>query len=301
MPPLSEDEIDDILYFARTNDLEQLRETLVDIRSRRSEASDADVFRMAVDPGSGNTALHLAAANGHVGMCLYCICIDISRRAVKEIVGGGKSQRDDTQYLIFIWDECSDISKTVLTFFLLLKIVFLFLSPDMMKFILSTTAQTEQQQQHPNPDPDRLSSSSPSSSSSSSSSLPHLLPTLKNASGNTPLHWASLNGHTEGVRLLVEHGADSSILNDAGHDAVFEAERNEHGDVVRLLLGAGGKDCGGVEREVVEGVGDGVEEMEGVVEGDDGRDGSGLGARKEAQGQGQSRGIGGVDDGVEKG
>ncbi|KAJ5831882.1 hypothetical protein N7474_000193 [Penicillium riverlandense] len=47
----------------------------------------------------------------------------------------------------------------------------------------------------------------------------------RNYSGNTPLHWAALNTHLECVKALVEAGADIAVKNDAGHDAVFLAER----------------------------------------------------------------------------
>ncbi|KAE8352751.1 hypothetical protein BDV28DRAFT_120423 [Aspergillus coremiiformis] len=47
----------------------------------------------------------------------------------------------------------------------------------------------------------------------------------RNHSGNTALHWAALNTHLECVKALVEAGADISITNDAGLDAVFLAER----------------------------------------------------------------------------
>ncbi|KAJ5405999.1 hypothetical protein N7465_007283 [Penicillium sp. CMV-2018d] len=47
----------------------------------------------------------------------------------------------------------------------------------------------------------------------------------RNNSGNTPLHWAALNAHLECVKALVEAGADLDVKNDAGHDAVFLAER----------------------------------------------------------------------------
>lgn len=59
-----------------------------------------------------------------------------------------------------------------------------------------------------------------------------------NDAGNTALHWAALNGHLESVKLLVESGADVTIINKAGHDAVFEAEINDRNDVVDWLLGA---------------------------------------------------------------
>ncbi|THD00414.1 hypothetical protein EYZ11_000141 [Aspergillus tanneri] len=47
----------------------------------------------------------------------------------------------------------------------------------------------------------------------------------KNHSGNTPLHWAALNTHLECVKVLVDAGADITLTNDAGLDAVFLAER----------------------------------------------------------------------------
>ncbi|KAH0563192.1 hypothetical protein GP486_002238 [Trichoglossum hirsutum] len=58
----------------------------------------------------------------------------------------------------------------------------------------------------------------------------------RNSSGNTPLHWASLNGHLPVVKLLFEAGADPTMLNDAGHDAIYEAEINGKEEVVAYLL-----------------------------------------------------------------
>lgn len=58
-----------------------------------------------------------------------------------------------------------------------------------------------------------------------------------NEAGNTPLHWAALNGHLESVKLLVNSGADVTLVNRAGHDAVYEAEINDKNDVVDWLLG----------------------------------------------------------------
>jgi hypothetical protein len=59
-----------------------------------------------------------------------------------------------------------------------------------------------------------------------------------NDAGNTPLHWAAVNGHLESVKLLIQSGADVTIINRAGHDAVFEAEINDKKEVVDWLLGA---------------------------------------------------------------
>lgn len=40
------------------------------------------------------------------------------------------------------------------------------------------------------------------------------------------------------MKLLVQSGADVTIINKAGHDAVFEAEINDKKEVVEWLLGA---------------------------------------------------------------
>lgn len=64
----------------------------------------------------------------------------------------------------------------------------------------------------------------------------------RNNSGNTPLHWAALNTHLECVKALVEAGADLDIKNDAGHDAVFLAERTAWAAVEEDAEGAQGGD-----------------------------------------------------------
>ena len=58
----------------------------------------------------------------------------------------------------------------------------------------------------------------------------------QNAWGNTPLHWAALNGHLEAVKALLAAGATLGIKNKAGHDAVYEAEMNSKNSVVEWLL-----------------------------------------------------------------
>jgi uncharacterized protein len=102
---------------------------------------------------------------------------------------------------------------------------------------------------------------------------------LTNASGNTPLHWASLNGHLEAVKLLIEAGGDITIFNKAGHDAVFEAEVNDKKEVVDWLLGhvealeksvggraSNGEGSAGGEEELVFKAGDTSGPMEDVTE-----------------------------------
>lgn len=58
----------------------------------------------------------------------------------------------------------------------------------------------------------------------------------KNKAGNTALHWASVNGHVGVVSVLLAAGADPTILNEAGHDAVYEAELADKNEVVDVLL-----------------------------------------------------------------
>lgn len=62
----------------------------------------------------------------------------------------------------------------------------------------------------------------------------------QNQAGNTPLHWAALNGHLEAVKVLLENGGDPTITNARGHDAVYEAELNDKQEVVEWVLKEGG-------------------------------------------------------------
>ena len=85
-----------------------------------------------------------------------------------------------------------------------------------------------------------------------------LLLNAQNMAGNTPLHWAALNGHLEAVKLLVNAGADMGMKNQAGKDALAEAELGEKEEVGLWLMGKmenvkrpeGGKDAGGDEQEM---------------------------------------------------
>lgn len=64
---------------------------------------------------------------------------------------------------------------------------------------------------------------------------------MQNKAGNTALHWAALNGHLDCVKVLVDAGADPTIKNNAGHDAVYEAELNDKTEVVEWVLKEGGE------------------------------------------------------------
>lgn len=69
----------------------------------------------------------------------------------------------------------------------------------------------------------------------------------QNINGNTPLHWAALNGHLEIVKALVKAGADPTIVNEAGRDAVVEAEysaKEKAAECAEWLL----KECEALEK-----------------------------------------------------
>lgn len=65
-PKLSEDEIDDLVYLARTGDDAELTEMLSALAGRES-VTPAEILVAAKDDGK-STTLHMASGNGHVGM-----------------------------------------------------------------------------------------------------------------------------------------------------------------------------------------------------------------------------------------
>lgn len=66
---LSEESTDDILYFARSGETDDLVSTLKSIvaDSAAPFSSEAEVLLAARDEYSGNNAVHMAAGNGHFG------------------------------------------------------------------------------------------------------------------------------------------------------------------------------------------------------------------------------------------
>jgi uncharacterized protein len=69
----------------------------------------------------------------------------------------------------------------------------------------------------------------------------------KNQNGNTPLHWAAVNGHVGCVKVLVAAGSDPAMTNNAGHDALYEADcsgKEGGGEVAEWILA----NCAGLEK-----------------------------------------------------
>lgn len=87
----------------------------------------------------------------------------------------------------------------------------------------------------------------------------------QNSAGNTALHWAALNGHLDCVKVLLDAGADPTIKNKAGHDAVYEAEINDKTEVVEWVLTEGS----GLEKGIGDSEGGGQERDENMQEEDD--------------------------------
>lgn len=68
-PAFSEDEIDDLLYFARTGESDDWA-TLRDELCKRENVDFSELVKTAKDEHSGNGVLHMAAANGHTGQSM---------------------------------------------------------------------------------------------------------------------------------------------------------------------------------------------------------------------------------------
>lgn len=64
-PKLSEDDIDDLIYFARAGEVADLNETLSTL-STREGVSPAEIISAARDEGK-STCLHMATGNGNLG------------------------------------------------------------------------------------------------------------------------------------------------------------------------------------------------------------------------------------------
>ncbi|KAH7318276.1 ankyrin repeat-containing YAR1 [Stachybotrys elegans] len=64
-PQLTEDEIDDLVYFSRTGEDEDLISTLTAL-AEREKVSPAEILLAAKDEGK-STCLHMATGNGHLG------------------------------------------------------------------------------------------------------------------------------------------------------------------------------------------------------------------------------------------
>merc|ERR1711939_826623 len=66
-PSLAFEEVDDLLYFTRANETEDLQQTIQEL-SQKHECQPRDILEAAADPNTGNTVLHFCSANGLVDL-----------------------------------------------------------------------------------------------------------------------------------------------------------------------------------------------------------------------------------------
>ncbi|ORX59112.1 ankyrin [Piromyces finnis] len=59
---------------------------------------------------------------------------------------------------------------------------------------------------------------------------------MTNIHGNTALTWACREGYTDIAKLLLAHGADPTIINNAKYKALTYACKNDHEEIVKILL-----------------------------------------------------------------
>ncbi|KAF4967262.1 hypothetical protein FSARC_5174 [Fusarium sarcochroum] len=64
-PKLTEDEIDDLIYFSRAGEQDDLTETIKTL-AERENASPAEIVAAAQDASNKSTCLHMATGNGHL-------------------------------------------------------------------------------------------------------------------------------------------------------------------------------------------------------------------------------------------
>ncbi len=69
-PQLTEDEIDDLIYFSRAGEQHDLEELLTSLVASHG-LSAAEILTATKDEGK-STCLHMATGNGHLGMYLTC-------------------------------------------------------------------------------------------------------------------------------------------------------------------------------------------------------------------------------------
>ena len=69
-PKLTEDEIDDLIYFARAGEDDDLTETLKEL-AEREKVTAAEILVAAKDESNKSTSLHMATGNGHLGNLIF--------------------------------------------------------------------------------------------------------------------------------------------------------------------------------------------------------------------------------------
>ena len=90
-PALTFDEIDDLLYFTRANEVQDLEQTITEL-SQKYQTTPKDVLEAAVDPETGNTVLHFCSANG-LAELLPVLLTKLSQTAADTTNGESQSSK----------------------------------------------------------------------------------------------------------------------------------------------------------------------------------------------------------------
>ena len=110
MPIITEDEVDEILYLARANEIEELKAYIPSLYPKYG-TQPAWILNQAVDAESGNSALHYASANGHLGAYSFFLFSSPSR--AKSMLLIWNNDIEMTDYLLTLLPTPSDLKSFV--------------------------------------------------------------------------------------------------------------------------------------------------------------------------------------------
>ncbi|KAH9831087.1 Ankyrin repeat-containing protein [Teratosphaeria destructans] len=90
-PQLTLDEIDDLLYFTRANEAEDLQQTVKDLAQKYS-CAEKDILHASIDPDTHNTVLHYCSANGLSDLLVSLLALLTHDNTVAHLIDAQNSQ-----------------------------------------------------------------------------------------------------------------------------------------------------------------------------------------------------------------
>jgi len=230
-PSLSEEDIDDVVYFARAGELTELEDSL-SVLAAREKVSTAEILTAARDEGKA-TCLHMATGNGKLGgwpfssKCLLFLCdrslgcelfdqrplVLALSRSTFHSGGGPKTFPMPSSQPSFLGYTNTHV--------------------DVVMSLLGHFASRPKEEKQAFID-------------------------AQNEFGNTGLHWAALSGYLDVVKLLMEHGASPAIANDQNYIPLDSAGFGDKGEVVDYFLSL----AGGIESGNQDGLTSATEDIE---------------------------------------
>ena len=224
-PNLTEDEIDDLLYLARTGENDELSEDITKLAGREG-VSAAEILTAAKDESKA-TCLHMATGNGHLGIHPPSIhpspcCPSITPPHFPQLP-------------LHLHRPCPPFTHPY-------------------SFNINPISQ---------PRKDRLTEAQKKEtvnlllSHFADAAAKNAYLDAANDFGNTALHWAALGGHLETVRSLMDAGAAPALANQGDFVPLDLALSKGHQRVVDLFFERGRKE--GENGEGLEGAVEGVE------------------------------------------